>query len=156
MPRTAKLTAFVATTHPERAKQFYSRTLGLRLVSDDQFALVFDCAGIQLRIQKVETFQPHAFTALGWQVPGIRRSVAALAKKGVAFERYGFLEQDELGVWQAPSWAKVAWFKDPDGNLLSLTEASRPVRRSQPTKARKPKAKRRAIAKASSRLKRRR
>jgi len=156
MLRTAKLTAFVATTHPERAKQFYSRTLGLRLVSDDQFALVFDCAGIQLRIQKVDTFQPHAFTALGWQVPGIRRSVAALAKKGVAFERYGFLEQDELGVWQAPSWAKVAWFKDPDGNLLSLTEAGLHARRSQPTKTRKPKAKRRAIAKAPPRLKRRR
>ena len=159
MLRTAKPTAFVATAHPERAKQFYGRTLGLRLVSDDQFALVFDCAGIQLRIQKVETFQPHAFTALGWVVPGIRRSVAALVKKGIVFERYGFLEQDELGVWQAPSWAKVAWFKDPDGNLLSLTEAGLHARRSQPTKTRKPKAKpkakRRAIAKAS-RLKRRR
>src|SRR4051812_34248604 len=149
MLRTAKLTAFVATAHPERAKQFYGRTLGLRLVSDDQFALVFDCAGIQLRIQKVETLQPHAFTALGWVVPGIRRSVAALVKKGIAFERYGFLEQDELGVWQAPSWAKVAWFKDPDGNLLSLTEAGLPARRSRPTKARKPNAKRRAIAQPS-------
>ena len=165
MLRTAKLTAFLPSAQPERAKQFYGNTLGLRLVSDDQFAVVFDCAGIQLRIQKVETFQPHAFTALGWQVPSIRKSVSALAKKGIVFERYGFLEQDEQGVWQAPSWAKVAWFKDPEGNLLSLTETSLPARRSQPTKARKarkarkaqkPKAKRRAIAKTPSRLKRRR
>jgi catechol 2,3-dioxygenase-like lactoylglutathione lyase family enzyme len=162
MLRTAKLTAFLPSAQPERAKQFYGNTLGLRLVSDDQFAVVFDCAGIQLRIQKVETFQPHAFTALGWQVPSIRKSVSALEKKGIVFERYGFLEQDEQGVWQAPSWAKVAWFKDPEGNLLSLTETSLPARRSQPTKARKarkpgkPKAKRRATAKAPSRLKRRR
>ena len=122
MVDSAKLTAFVASVQPERAKQFYGRTLGLRLVSDDQFAVVFDCAGIHLRIPKVKTFQPHAFTALGWQVPSIRRSVSALVKKGVVFEHYGFPEQDELGIWTAPSGAKVAWFKDPDGNLLSLGE----------------------------------
>jgi len=156
MLSTAKLTAFVATAHPERAKQFYGRTLGLRLVSDDQFAVVFDCAGTQLRIQKVETFQPHAFTALGWQVPSIRRSVSVLAKKGIVFERYGFLEQDELGVWQAPSWAKVAWFKDPDGNLLSLTEAGLPKAAVKPAKTRQEKATRRAIKGAPSRRKRRR
>ena len=156
MLSTAKITTFLASAHPERAKQFYGRTLGLRLVSDDQFAVVFDCAGIQLRIQKVETFQPHVFTALGWQVPSIRRSVSTLSKRGVVFERYGFLEQDELRVWQAPSWAKVAWFKDPDGNLLSLTETGPPDKRSQPAKARKPKAKRRATATKPSRAKRRR
>src|SRR4029077_2488913 len=126
MLRTATLTAFVASTQPERAKEFYGRTLGLRLVSDDPFAVVFDCAGIQLRIQKVQAFQPHAFTALGWQVPDIRVSVCGLAKKGVVFERYGFMEQDDLGIWQAPSGAKIAWFKDPDGNLLSLSEAGQP------------------------------
>jgi catechol 2,3-dioxygenase-like lactoylglutathione lyase family enzyme len=153
---TAKLTAFVASAHPERAKQFYGRTLGLRLVSDDQFAVVFDCAGTQLRIQKVETFQPHDFTALGWLVPSIRRSVSVLAKKGIVFERYGFLEQDELGVWQAPSWAKVAWFKDPDGNLLSLTEAALPKAAVRPPKKPKTTAKRRATKAAPSRLKRRR
>ena len=119
---TGRVTVFVATVQPERAKQFYRDTLGLHLVSDDQFALVFDCSGVPLRIQKVETLQPHPFTALGWQVPDIRERVSALTQRGVVFERYGFMQQDDLGVWQAPSGAKVAWFKDPDGNLLSLTE----------------------------------
>jgi catechol 2,3-dioxygenase-like lactoylglutathione lyase family enzyme len=118
----ATVTAFVATAHPARSKTFYRDTLGLRLVSDDQFAIAFDCNGIQLRIQKVDEVQPHPFTALGWQVSNIREAVAGLAKRRVAFERYSFLEQDELGVWRAPSTAQVAWFKDPDGNLLSLTE----------------------------------
>jgi len=151
MLRTARVAAFVATARPDRAKQFYSQTLGLRLVSDDQFAIVFDCAGVQLRIQKVESFQPHAFTAIGWQVPSIRKAVSTLGKRGVAFERYGFLEQDDQGVWQAPSWAKVAWFKDPDGNLLSLTEAAPPEKRAKPAKARKKSPARRSIKTASTR-----
>jgi len=118
----ATVTAFVATANPVRAKAFYRDTLGLRLVSDDQFAIAFDCNGVQLRIQKVEKVQPHPFTALGWHVPSIRDAVQGLAKRGVAFERYSFLERDDVGVWRAPSTAQVAWFKDPDGNLLSLTE----------------------------------
>lgn len=152
---TARLAAFVATARPDRAKQFYSETLGLRLVSDDQFAIVFDCAGVQLRIQKVESFQPHAFTAMGWAVPSIRKSVAALSKRGIVFERYGFLEQDDQGVWQAPSWAKVAWFKDPDGNLLSLTEAAPPEKRAKPAKARKSRPARRPMKSASIKAARR-
>ncbi len=143
MLSTGRIAAFIASAQPERAKQFYRDTLGLRLVSDDNFAVVFDCAGVQLRIQKVETFRPHTFTALGWQVPRIRRSVSALAARGVIFERYGFMEQDELGIWQAPSGAKVAWFKDPDGNLLSVTEMGPPRRRSKRAKEPRPKAKRR-------------
>jgi catechol 2,3-dioxygenase-like lactoylglutathione lyase family enzyme len=118
----ATITAFVATADPARSKHFYQDTLGLRLVSDDQFAIAFDCAGIQLRIQKIETLQPHAFTALGWQVPNIRKTVQGLSKRGVSCERYAYLEQDDLGVWLAPSGAKVVWFKDPDGNVLSVTE----------------------------------
>lgn len=118
----AAITAFVATADPARSKRFYQDTLGLRLVSDDQFAIAFDCAGIELRIQKLEHFQPHTFTALGWQVPDIRAAVQGLAKRGVSCERYAHLAQDDLGVWLAPSGTKVAWFKDPDGNLLSLTE----------------------------------
>jgi catechol 2,3-dioxygenase-like lactoylglutathione lyase family enzyme len=109
------LTAFLATSNAKRAKTFYTRTLGLRLVEDDRFALVFDSAGVPLRIQKVDAVRPHPFTALGWQVHSIRRTVTGLAKRGVVFERYAFLEQDELGVWLAPSGTKVAWFKDPDG-----------------------------------------
>ena len=105
--------------------------------------MVFDCGGVQLRIQKVETLQPHPFTALGWGVASIRRSVAALVKRGVSFERYPFLAQDDLGIWPAPSGAKVAWFKDPDGNLLSLTEGGRSKARVPTTKTRQPMAARR-------------
>jgi len=116
------LTAFIATANPARALTFYRDTLGLALVYEDNFAIVFDCQGVQLRIQKVETLQPHPFTSLGWNVDSAREEVAALATRGVVFERYPFLDQDDLGVWSAPSGASVAWFKDPDGNLLSLTE----------------------------------
>lgn len=122
MLTTANVIAFVATTKADRATTFYRDTLGLHFVSADQFAIVFDCHGIQLRIQKVDTLKPHPFTSLGWNVEHIRREVQTLSKRGVTFEKYPFLEQDDLGIWQAPSGAKVAWFKDPDGNLLSLTE----------------------------------
>lgn len=118
----AKITAFLATAQPNKAKRFYQETLGLKLITDDQFALAFNSAGTQLRIQKVEKFKPHPFTSLGWQVPDIRKSVKSLVDRGVSFEKYSFLEQDDLDIWQAPSGAKVAWFKDPDGNLLSITE----------------------------------
>jgi len=122
MLEKATITAFLATANPKRAKKFYETTLGHRLITDDEFALAFDCNGIQLRIQKVEKLLPHTFTALGWQVEDIRKAVVGLSKRGVSFERYSFLQQDELGVWLAPGGTKVAWFKDPDGNLLSLAE----------------------------------
>jgi catechol 2,3-dioxygenase-like lactoylglutathione lyase family enzyme len=122
MLRNADVTGFIATTNPARAKAFYQDTLGLTLLTDDQFALAFDANGTELRVQKVEKLRPHPFTSLGWRVPDIAKAVAGLVKRGVSFERYEFMEQDELGVWQAPSGARVAWFKDPDGNLLSLTE----------------------------------
>ena len=117
------LTAFLATTRPARAKTFYSKTLRLRLVEDTPYALVFDAAGVPLRIQKVETIEPHPFTALGWQVRGIRRVISGLRKRGVVFERYSFLAQDDFGVWLSPSGTSVAWFKDPDGHLLSLSDS---------------------------------
>lgn len=123
---TATITAFLATRDAPRARQFYETELGLRLKSDDEFALAFDCDGIELRIQKVKEFRPHPFTALGWRVTNVRTTIATLVKRGVTFERYDFLEQDDLGVWQAPSGARVAWFRDPDGNLLSLTEVGAP------------------------------
>jgi catechol 2,3-dioxygenase-like lactoylglutathione lyase family enzyme len=126
MLRSADITAFLATANPARAKAFYQDILGLSLLTDDQFALAFDANGTELRIQKVEKLKPHPFTALGWRVPDIAKAVAGLVKQGVTFERYEFMKQDKLGVWKAPSGAKVAWFKDPDGNLLSLTEVRAP------------------------------
>jgi catechol 2,3-dioxygenase-like lactoylglutathione lyase family enzyme len=121
--------AFVATTDPARAKKFYAKTLGLRLVSEDSFALVFDAAGTMVRVAVVQALQPAGYTVLGWIVPDIRRAVAALARKGVTFRRYDGLEQDERGVWLSPSGARIAWFEDPDGNTLSLTQFERAARR---------------------------
>jgi catechol 2,3-dioxygenase-like lactoylglutathione lyase family enzyme len=114
--------AFLATATPEKAKQFYVETLGLSLLADDDFSLVFDLNGVPLRVQKVRELQPQPFTALGWQVANAAATVAALRERGVVFERYPFLSQDVHDLWDAPGGARIAWFKDPDGNLLSLTE----------------------------------
>jgi len=116
------LIAFVATVDSERSRTFYERTLGLQLVSDDAFALVFNANGTTIRIQKVDAFQPQPFTALGFRVDDIQAVVAALGEKDVACERFPGMDQNAQGIWAAPSGARVAWFKDPDGNVLSLTE----------------------------------
>jgi catechol 2,3-dioxygenase-like lactoylglutathione lyase family enzyme len=121
--------AFVATTDPVRARRFYAKTLGLRLVSEDHFALVFDAAGTMVRVAVVQALRPAGYTVLGWIVPDIRRAVAALARKGITFRRYNGLEQDERGIWASPSGAQIAWFEDPDGNTLSLTQFERAARR---------------------------
>jgi predicted enzyme related to lactoylglutathione lyase len=117
-----RLMAFVATARAEDAKRFYGSVLGLRLLADEPWAIVFEAGGTLLRVQKVEAWRPPAHTALGWQVSDIATAIAALRQQGVSFERYDFLEQDELGVWSSPGGGKIAWFKDPDGNVLSLTE----------------------------------
>ena len=122
MLNNSNVVAFVATSRPESAKSFYEQTLGLRLVSDDAFAIVFDANGVMLRIQKVQGHTPPPYTVLGWDVTDIQASVNELSSRGVRCERYEWLGQDESGVWDAPSGAKIAWFKDPDGNTLSLTQ----------------------------------
>ncbi len=115
--------AFCATVDSERAKVFYRDKLGLTLVEDSHFALVFDAAGIMLRVQRVKEVLGGQYTALGWQVPDIAAKVEELEAAGVKFEHYGFPDQDEKGIWTAPGGAaKVAWFKDPDGNILGLTQ----------------------------------
>ena len=115
--------AFVPTADPGAAKKFYAETLGLRLVSDDEFAVVFDLRGTMLRVEKVAKLTPQSFTVLGWKVQSITTTIAGLERRGVRFERYAGLTQDARGVWTAPGGTKVAWFKDPDGNTLSLTES---------------------------------
>src|SRR3954451_21934920 len=117
-----ELMAFVATTHPDRARHFYASVLGLRLVADEPWALVFDAHGAMLRIQKTAELQPAKHTVLGWRVRDIEATLSELTAKGVRFERYSFLPQDDLGVWTTPDGTRVAWFKDPDGNTLSLTQ----------------------------------
>jgi len=117
------LVAFVTIVDVDKARGFYRDTLGLTLVSEDlPFALVFDANGIMLRVSISKNRVNTPGTVLGWDVPDIRATMSELASSGVRFERYAFLEQDEAGVWISPTGAKVAWFKDPDENLLSLTE----------------------------------
>jgi catechol 2,3-dioxygenase-like lactoylglutathione lyase family enzyme len=113
--------AFVPTKDSEKARAFYVGVLGLSFVKDDGFALVLDANGIMVRVAKAQ-FTPAPFTILGWQVEDIEKMVTGLQAKGVQFERFGFLEQDKLGIWTAPSGDKVAWFKDPDGNILSVSQ----------------------------------
>jgi len=118
-----RIIAFVSTSDPDRAKKFYRDILGLRLVSEElPFALVFDVHGIMLRVTIVEKVKPAGYTVLGWQVPKIKQAAKALTKAGVVFERFPGMEQDDLGIWSSPSGAKVAWFKDADGNTLSISE----------------------------------
>ena len=117
-----KLMAFVATSDPARAKAFYRDTLGLHLVSEDQFALVFDVAGTMLRVTTVQEVGAAKYTVLGWQVPDIIRTAKSLHEVGITLEQYRGMQQDELGIWNSPGGAKVAWFKDPDGNTLGITQ----------------------------------
>jgi catechol 2,3-dioxygenase-like lactoylglutathione lyase family enzyme len=114
--------AFVPTRDALKARAFYEEVLGLRFIKDDGFAVVFDANGIMVRVAKAPEFKPLPFTLLGWQVSGIEEVVRGLQKKGVHFEIFGFFKQDELGIWTAPTGDKVAWFKDPDGNILSVSQ----------------------------------
>ena len=123
MLSTTNIVAFVPTTDFEKSRSFYEGVLGLRFVKNDGFAMILDANGIMVRVSKVPPdFKPLPFTILGWQVSEIESVVPALQKRGVAFERFSFFEQDALGIWTAPSGDKVAWFKDPDGNVLSVSQ----------------------------------
>ena len=117
-----KLKAFVPTVKPNEAKSFYKDILGLKLLSEDNFALEFDANGTLLRVTIVQDFKPHPFTILGWNVDDIDAVIKQLNDKNIYCERYDFFEQDKFGIWTSPNGSKVARFKDPDGNVLSLTE----------------------------------
>jgi predicted enzyme related to lactoylglutathione lyase len=114
--------AFVATRDPDRARAFYEGVLELTVVADEPFALVFDAHGTTLRVQKLQELAPARHTVLGWLVPDIAAAVRQLSARGVVCERYPGLPQDDLGICTFPGGGRVAWFKDPDGNTLSLTE----------------------------------
>ena len=116
------LIAFATTAQPEQALAFYRDVLGLPLIADEHFALVFDAHGTMLRVAKMRNFIVQPGTVVGWRVDDIRAMVVALMVMGVSFERYPGMPQDEWGVMTFPERSKVAWFKDPDGNTLSLTE----------------------------------
>lgn len=120
----ARPVAFLATRQPGKARDFYGGVLGLPLVEESEQALVYDLGGQDLRIQKVQRFVPAGHTVMGWQVEDIAQVMRGLGKSGVHFERYAGYTQDKDGVWPAPDGSLVAWFKDPDGNLLSLTQVA--------------------------------
>ena len=116
------LVAFVATADPVRARAFYETTLGLKLIQDAPYALVFDANGTRLRVAKVGAVTPATYPVLGWQVSDIVAQVNDLAGRGVGFERFPGITQDALGIWATDDGDRVAWFKDPDDNVLSVTE----------------------------------
>ena len=117
-----ELKAFIPTVKPAEAKKFYKDILGLTLLAEDNYALEFMANKISLRVIIVQDLKPHPFTALGWNVEDISAIIKSLNSKAVFCEKYEFLEQNDLGIWTSPNGSKVAWFKDPDGNVLSLTE----------------------------------
>jgi catechol 2,3-dioxygenase-like lactoylglutathione lyase family enzyme len=124
---TSPIIGFIPTTDPTRARAFYEHTLGLTFITDDGFALVFSSGANMIRIARAGDFTPAPFTILGWQVADIVAEVTTLTAAGVTFARYPFLPADQvdaLGIWTSPTTNKVAWFQDPDGNTLSLSQHS--------------------------------
>jgi len=117
----ARVVPFLATTDGARARAFYEGVLGLRVLSDDDFAVVVQSGASTIRIAKVKEKARAPYTVLGWEVNDAHAAVAELGKRGVTFARYEPLEQDDAGVWVAPGGARVAWFEDPDGNVLSVS-----------------------------------
>src|ERR1700756_23081 len=122
MLNSAKIIAFVPIRDSKKSRPFYEETLGLGFVSDSPFALVMNANGTMVRLAKMPNFTPASFTIMGWEVSAIEQAVTELFGKGVRFEQFPGLPQDELGIWTAPTGDKVAWFKDPDGNILSISQ----------------------------------
>lgn len=113
---------FIPTRDAARARAFYQDTLGFQVNYEDQFAVELLCGATYVRLTKMDDFKPEPHTILGWRVKEIEAEVRELTARGVQFQRYPGLEQDELGIWSSPSGAKVAWFTDPDGNVLSVSQ----------------------------------
>ena len=122
MLAAGKIVGFVPTRDAAKSRAFYEGKLGLQFVSDDSFALVMKAGEATIRIAKTKDFTPAPYTVMGWEVPDIEAVVKWLTQRGVAFEKYPFVQDRELGIWTTPGGDKVAWFKDPDGNVLSVSQ----------------------------------
>ena len=120
------LVGFVASTDLDRSVEFYGSKLGLPQEGANPFAVVFRAGGTMLRVTKVDGLRAQPFTVLGWDVPDIKKTIQELTERGVEFTRYDGIEQNDLGIWTTPSGEQVAWFADPDGNTLSLTQFGMP------------------------------
>ena len=124
IPFSAKVVTFICTFDRERSKAFYGGILGFPQTHEDDSAVVFNLHGTMLRVSEAPDFKPAEHTVLGWKVADIVETVKALRQKGVKFNFYEGFGQDELDIWTAPGGAtRVAWFEDPDGNVLSLTQS---------------------------------
>ncbi len=122
---SANIVAFVPTRDPATARDFFENVLGLEFITDDAFALVFNANGVTIRVvnvSRIDGFEPAPFTILGWEVPSADAAVRQLGAKGVTFERFPGMPQNPDGIWQSPSGARIASFRDPDGNVLSISE----------------------------------
>ena len=119
---SATITALVGTMKPEAARAFYADTLGLKSVSDDTYAMIFEGKNARVRVSKVPAMAPAQYAVLAFTVDDIEKAVDGLTAKGVTFARFGFFVQDARGIWSAPDGTKVAWFHDPDLNLLSVVQ----------------------------------
>jgi len=124
MLASATLVAFAPTTDLERSHAFYGGVLGLRRVEASPFANAYDAGGTPLRVTVVESFEPDPFTVLGWQVSDLSATVAALRAAGVEMLRYPSMAQDSDDAWTSPSGMRIAWFRDPDGNTLSVGQSA--------------------------------
>ena len=122
MLASSKIVGFVPTKDSNKARDFYEGKLGFQFVTEDQFALVVKAGENRIRIAKGADFTPARYTVLGWEVQDIKAVVTWLNKRGVVFEKYPFVQDQDLGIWTAPGGSKVAWFKDPDGNVLSVSQ----------------------------------
>lgn len=118
------VSVFLATTKREACLEFYTKSLGLKLRKEDEYALVFDLKGVELRISKVSTFAPMPFTVLDWQVVNIDETMDLLESNNVSFEFFDKMDMDERCIWTSPDGTRIAWFKDPDGNILSVSQRS--------------------------------
>jgi catechol 2,3-dioxygenase-like lactoylglutathione lyase family enzyme len=122
MLASAELVAFVPVADLGRARSFYENILGLPCVDADRYACVFDCAGTTLRATLVEGFTPAGHTVVGWAVADLPAVVQYLTDRAVKMERYDGVEQDDRGIWTTPAGDQVVWFKDFEGNTVSLTQ----------------------------------
>jgi catechol 2,3-dioxygenase-like lactoylglutathione lyase family enzyme len=127
------IVGFIPITNPERARKFYCDVLKLEFIEDEPYAVVVNANGITVRLVKMEKSEPADFTVMGWEVPDVAATVQDLIGAGIAIERYSFIEQDAHGIWSAPDGrARLAWFKDPDGNVLSVSQHVQPPATANP------------------------
>jgi catechol 2,3-dioxygenase-like lactoylglutathione lyase family enzyme len=133
-----RIMAFIPSSDLDRSRKFYQHTLGMRVLYQDDFAVALISNGVMIRVTQVGKFEPYKFTIFGWEVSDIERAVKKLKSKKIEFLHFGMPDQDESGIWTAPSGARIAWFSDPDGNNLSLTQFAtknrKPLSRKKPTK----------------------